>query len=53
MAKLVFKSGTENVDKPRTDLLNIEMRDIDGRITKMGELLQDKKVAIFVNVATK
>ena len=52
LAKIVFKSGEERLDETR-DLQHIEMLDIDGNTVSIGDLMADKKVILFVNVATK
>ena len=37
---------------PKTDLLGLQTVDIDGKTKKMADLLAEKRVALFVNVAT-
>ena len=53
LAKLVFKSGEEELPPCQRDLENIEMLDIDGNLVRIGDIMADKKVIMFVNVATK
>ena len=52
LAKIVFKSGEERLEATR-DLQYIEMTDIDGNTVSIGNLMAEKKVIMFVNVATK
>ena len=54
IAKIVFKSGEEQLPECSSNSLqDIEIVDIDGELVKIGDLLHDKKVVMFVNVATK
>ena len=53
LAKIVFKSGEEELAACENDLHNIQMLDIDGQMVRVGDLMADKKVIMFVNVATK
>ena len=52
LAKIVFKSGEEQLETTQ-DLQFIEMLDIDGNTVSIGDLMAEKKVIMFVNVATK
>ena len=53
VAKIIFKSGEEQIMPCTRDLLDIEMNDIDGQLVRVGDLIADKKVVLIVNVATK
>ena len=54
LAKIVFKSGTETLPEPPiNDVRRLDVLDIDGQLLKIGQLVTGKKIAIFVNVATK
>ena len=53
LAKIVFKSGEESFPDVETPLEDIQMMDIDGQNIRLRDVLGDKKVALFVNVATK
>ena len=53
IAKCVFKSGDEAVRVSQRGLKEMEMLDIDGQMVYLGNLMDEKKVILFVNVATK
>ena len=53
LAKIVFKSGEEQLAECAGSLQDIEIVDIDGELVKIGDLIADKKAVMFVNVATK
>ena len=53
LAAIVFKSGDEELPPNAQDLQNIELLDIDGQMVRVGDIMADKKVIMFVNVATK
>jgi hypothetical protein len=53
LAKIVFKSGEEALPACSDSLQDIEIIDIDGQLTRIGEMVAGKKVIMFVNVATK
>ena len=53
LAKIVFKSGVDALPDVDSTLEDIEIMDIDGQMVRLGDVLSDKKVALFVNVATK
>ena len=51
--KIAFKNFEEGLAPCQRDLKEIEMLNIDGQLIKLGELMEEKKVIMFVNVATK
>ena len=53
LAKIVFKSAEEDLPASSETLQDIEIIDIDGNLVRIGELISEKKVVMFVNVATK
>ena len=53
LAKIVFKSAEEELQEVPPNLQDIEIIDIDGNLVRIGELISEKKVVMFVNVATK
>lgn len=53
LAKVVFKSGEDRFGQPPRDLQDVEMRNIDGDVVRVGDYFEGKKVILFVNVATK
>ena len=53
LAKVVFKTGDEDLPKKPRELEEIEITDIDGNIVRIGDIMESKKVVLFVNVATK
>ena len=54
LAKIVFKSATEDFELPDAPLWQMKQKDIDGQEIELGTLLTNKtKVVLFVNVATK
>ena len=53
LAKIVFKSGHENVIAPEEHLWEIKHCDIDGNNIVIGDLINEEtKCVLFVNVAT-
>ena len=53
-AKVVFKSGTEDIKSPTISLWEIKQKDIDGQEIRLGDLIEEKtQCVLFVNVATK
>ena len=53
VAKIVFKTGTESLPRVPKQFNNIDVKDIDGRMLKVLDLIEGKKAALIVNVATK
>ena len=53
LAKIVFKSGEDTLPSCPRELFDIEIEDIDGNAARIGDFMTDKKVVMFVNVATK
>ena len=54
MAKLVFKSGEEQLPPAQRDLLDVETTDIDGLTVRVGDFVTEGvKALLIVNVATK
>ena len=53
VAKIAFKSGSESIPRVPRKFDDIEVKDIDGRIIRVSELIEGKKAALVVNVATK
>jgi len=54
LAKVFFKSGEELLEPPtQANLADIKIMNIDGQMVRIGDYYKDKKVVMFVNVATK
>lgn len=51
---IFFKNKEEELGPPQfRNLEEIMTKDIDGKEVRIGDYLADKKVVMFVNVATK
>ena len=53
IAKIVFKNGEEQLPVSDSELKDIQIKDIDGQMVRMGDMIADIKVIMIVNVATK
>ena len=53
LAKAFFKKGQEELSSVERDLEEIQLKTIDGDLEQMASFMEDQKVILVVNVATK